>query len=131
MAVHLITYYLQDQFHAHEGCGCEDHSHDHSCNCDDNHEHSENCGCGDDDCGCGGDADYDLIGVIESLGRWAQFMPTSFLVESSLTCDEILDKLAPTIGSRDLLFVSKVNSKDMACLTPQVKDWIQKVESQQ
>lgn len=113
MSVYLITYYLQQQDN-HE-CGCDDHDHNH------HHEHGE-------DCECGGDADYDLIGEIECLGRWAQFMPTAFLVNTSLTSDEILEKLAPTIGERDLLFVSKVDSKDVASLTPQVKDWILRVE---
>lgn len=134
MSVHLITYYIQETFHENEGCGCESttcndetHSHEHNSSCDcgsaHTHEHGENCG-------CGGDPDYDLIGEIESLGRWAQFMPTSFLVDTKLTSDEILDRLSPTIGNRDLLFVSKINSKDIACLTPQVKDWIEKVESE-
>lgn len=127
MSVYLISYYIQEQFHEHEGCGCENHDHEHSESCGCSHEahvHDENCGCGDD-------PDYDLIGKIESLGRWAQFMPTSFLVNTSLSADEILNELSPTIGSRDLLFVSKVNSNDVACLTPQVKEWIKKVESQQ
>lgn len=115
MSVYLITYHLQQQDN-HE-CGCDEHDHDH------HHEHGE-------DCGCGGDADYDLIGEIECLGRWAQFMPTAFLVNTSITSDEILEKLAPTIGERDLLFVSKVDSKDVASLTPQVKDWILRVESE-
>lgn len=134
MSVHLITYYIQETFHENEGCGCESTS----CNCEDHsNEHSSSCDCGsdhahehDENCGCGGDPDYDLIVEIESLGRWAQFMPTSFLVDTKLNADEILDRLSPTIGSRDLLFVSKINSKDIACLTPQVKDWIEKVESE-
>lgn len=117
MSVYLITYYLQ-QNNSHE-CGCDDHNHEHN----HDHEHGENCG-------CGGDADYDLIGEIEGLGRWAQFMPTAFLVNTSLTSNEILEKLAPTMGEKDLLFVSKVDSKDVASLTPQVKEWILRVESE-
>lgn len=128
MSVYLITYHLQQQENHHE-CGCheqEHHDHEHSEDCDchgHEHEHGE-------DCGCGGDPDYDLIGEIECLGRWAQFMPTAFLVSTSSTSNEILEKLAPTIGERDLLFVTKVDSKDLASLTPQVKDWILRVEGE-
>lgn len=114
MAIHLITYYMQQTSHDHDNCGCGSEN---------EHEHGENCG-------CGGDPDYDLITEIETLGRWAQFMPTAFLVDTTLNSEEILDRLSPTIGSRDLLFVSKVTSNDVACLTPQVKDWMEKVESE-
>jgi len=85
------------------------------------HEHGENCN-------CGGDPDYDLVCEIETLGRWAHFMPTSYLVHTSLNADEILERLSPKVGSKDLLFVSKVESKNMASLTPQVKEWITNVE---
>lgn len=126
MAIHLITYYIQQTSHDHSDCGCDNHT-DDSCGCgsEHNHEHEH-----DENCGCGGDPDYDLITEIETLGRWAQFMPTAFLVDTTLNSEEILDRLSPTIGSRDLLFVSKVTSNDVACLTPQVKAWIKKVESE-
>lgn len=112
MAVHLITYYMQ-QSHTHHhddscGCGCgEEH----------NHEHDENCG-------CGGDPDYNLVCTIETLGKWAQFTPTGFLVVSNLNSDEILEKLKPTVGSKDIIFVTKVDPKDVACTIPQCKEWI-------
>lgn len=123
MNVHLITYYMQQRAHTHsEGCGCgEDHD----------HEHSESCGCGEDhnhehgdDCGCGGDPDYDLVCTIETLGKWAQFTPTGFLVVSDLTSDEIMEKLNPTVSARDIIFVTKVDPQDVACTIPQCKDWI-------
>ena len=128
MAIHLITYYMQQTSHDHDNCGCgSEHTHEHSdsCGCGSEHEHEHG-----ENCGCGGDPDYDLITEIETLGRWAQFMPTAFLVDTTLNSEEILDRLSPTIGARDLLFVSKVTSNDVACLTPQVKDWMEKVESE-
>lgn len=103
MSVYFITYHMQQNHHHHD------------------HEHDENCE-------CGGDPDYDLVCRIESLGKWAHFMPTSYLVCTSSTADEILDTLTPSVGSRDLLFISKVDSNSMACLTPQVKEWIEKVQ---
>lgn len=134
MSVYLISYYLQETSHNHEGCGCDNHHcNDDACDCSNEHNH-ESCGCGSEhhehheNCGCGGDADYDLVGEIECLGRWAQFMPTSFLVDCELSADEILDKLSPTVGARDIIFVSKVDSNNIACLTPQVKEWVKKVE---
>lgn len=104
MAVHLITYYMQTT-HTH------DHSHDH------HHDH-------DEDCGCNGDPDFDLVCTIESLGKWAQFTPTGFLVVSDLTSDEILEKLNPTIGPKDILFITKVSPDDISCTIPQCKEWI-------
>lgn len=104
MSVYVITYHMQASAHHHH------------------HEHDENCN-------CGGDPDYDLVCEIETLGKWAHFMPTSYLVHSSFTSDEILEKLSTKVGSRDLLFVSKVTSKDVACLTPQVKEWIANLEN--
>ena len=103
MSVYFITYHMQSNSHHHD------------------HEHGENCN-------CGGDPDYDLVCEIETLGRWAHFMPTSYLVHTSLNADEILERLSPKVGSKDLLFVSKVESKNMAFLTPQVKEWITNVE---
>lgn len=149
MAVHLITYFVQPHAHNHEGCGCETHEHDHeencgcgekhhhehseSCGCGEehHHEHSESCGCGEDhhhehdeNCGCGEDPDYDLVRTIETLGKWAQFTPTGFLVISDLNSEDILEKLRPTIGARDIIFVTKVDPTDVACTIPQCKDWI-------
>lgn len=103
MSVYFITYHMQSNSHHND------------------HEHGENCN-------CGGDPDYDLVCEIETLGRWAHFMPTSYLVHTSLNADEILERLSPKVGSKDLLFVSKVESKNMASLTPQVKEWITNVE---
>ena len=135
MAVHLITYFMQQRTHAHsESCGCGDehhHEHNDNCGCGEahHHEHSDSCGCGEDhehceDCGCGGDPDYDLVCTIETLGKWAQFTPTGFLVVSDLNSDEILEKLRPTVDTRDIIFVTKVDPQDVACTIPQCKDWI-------
>ena len=33
------------------------------------------------------------------------------------------------VGAKDLLFVSKVNSSEMACFTPQLKEWITSLEN--
>ena len=123
MAVHLITYFMQQRTHAHsESCGCGDEHH---------HEHNDNCGCGEahhhehgEDCGCGGDPDYDLVCTIETLGKWAQFTPTGFLVVSDLNSYEIFEKLRPTVDTRDIIFVTKVDPQDVACTIPQCKDWI-------
>ena len=125
MSVHCITYYMQPRapHHHHNGnCGCgEDNHHDHheSCGCSGDHHHEQV-----KNCGCGGDPDYDLVCTIETLGKWAQFTPTGFLVVSDLTSDEILEKLQPTVTDRDILFITKVDPKDVATTIPQCKEWI-------
>lgn len=126
MSIYLITYYMQPQTHQHDSCGCEDHNHEAHAECgcgDEHHEHGENCGCGED-------PDYDLVLEIETLGRWAQFMPSSYLVQCDLTSETIIERLEPHVGKRDLLFVSKVDPSDVASLTPQVEDWIERLSKE-
>lgn len=110
MAIYAITYYLREE-HKH------DHDHDHD------HDHNHEDGC---DCGCHDHADYDLIGVIESLGAWAQFLPNGFLVNSDLTAEEILSKLEPTVKDNDIIFVTKADLQSTSCTIPQVADWMEK-----
>lgn len=121
MSVYIVNYFLKEEAHEHdENCGCEEHG----------HEHDENCGCEephhehDEDCGCGGRDDSRLIGEIRSLGAWAHFMPESFLLHTSLSSEEILEKLKIFVNEDDLLFVAKINSETTESLTPQVKEWI-------
>lgn len=101
MSIYVINYYLR-----------ETETHTHSC------------GCGDDKCGCHDDPAYDIIGEIESLGAWAQFTPSSFLVHSEYSSEEILSKLKAAINDKDIVFVSKVTSEFTECTLPQVKEWI-------
>ncbi|WP_242829564.1 hypothetical protein [Clostridium sp. Ade.TY] len=54
-------------------------------------------------------------------------MPTSFLLKSELSADEILNKLKNTVEAEDLIFVTKVNKDSVASLTPNVIEWINKI----
>lgn len=139
MSIYLITYYLKEE-EAHD-CGCNDseheHNDDHHCECNDSeHKHDEK-----QDCGCTDSvhehehhhhhhADENLIRKIKSLGSWAHLMPTNFLLNTSISAEEILDNLKDTVNTQDMIFVSKVQSKNSACLTPAVVDWISKLESE-
>lgn len=110
MSVYIVHYFLKEEAHEHdENCGCEGHDHEH--------EH-------DEDCGCGGRDDSRLIGEIRSLGSWAHFMPESFLLHTSLSSAEILEKLKVFVNVDDFLFVSKIDSETTESLTPPVKEWI-------
>jgi len=118
MSVYIVNYFLKEEAHEHdENCGCEDHEHEHTedCGCEEHdheHEHEH------------GRDDSRLIGEIRSLGAWAHFMPESFLLHSSFSCGEILEKLRVFVNADDLLFVTKINSETTESLTPQVKEWI-------
>lgn len=116
MSVYMVNYFLKEAAeHEHdENCGCEEHDHEH--------EH-------DEDCGCGGRDDSRLIGEIRSLGAWAHFMPEGFLLHTSLSSAEILEKLKVFVNSDDLLFVSKIDSETTESLAPQVKEWISSKEN--
>ncbi|KMT21978.1 hypothetical protein [Clostridium cylindrosporum] len=102
MSIYAITYYLKEESHS---CGCEDHDHDH-------HHHGRD--------------DYEITSHIKTLGTWAHFMPTSFLVRTELSSNEILAKLKDCVESNDLIFVTKVDKDDVASLTPGVVEWINK-----
>lgn len=127
MNVYTILFYLNEDSSDHH------HSHDHndSCGCsstEHNHEHGNTCSSGDD-CGCGHDHgtirdDYDVVGVIKTLGAWANFMPDSYLVKSEFTAEEISEKIKAVLQDKDLLFVTKVDKDDVSSLTPGVVDWI-------
>lgn len=117
MSKYLITYYLAEEIHE---CGCGSHDHDH-----DNHE----CGCGShdhDDHDHHHDIrdDYELIGSIKELGPWAHLMPTSFLLRTELSSNEILDKLKDYITSKDIIFINKIDSEDFACSIQGAVNWV-------
>lgn len=104
MSIYAITYHLQEEVHS-CGCGGDHHDHDH------HHEHTHR-------------DDYEITGRIKELGAWAHFMPTSFLLRSELSANEILDKLKNYLEERDLLFVTEVSKENVASLTPGVVEWI-------
>lgn len=105
MSIFAITYYLKEESNS---CGCSDeHHHEHH-----HHHHRD---------------DYEITANIKTLGSWAHFMPTSFLLKSKLSADEILNKLKNTVEAEDLIFVTKVNKDSVASLTPNVIEWINKI----
>ena len=129
MNVYTILFYLNEDSsscgcgdhehnHDHNGCGCESHDHSHE------HNHDDNCGCGHDHSHGTVRDDYEVMGVIKSLGAWANFMPDSYLVKSEFSAKEISEKISAVLEPKDLLFVTKVDKDDVASLTPGVVDWI-------
>ena len=102
MSVYAITYYLIENSHS-CGCGDEHHNHDH-------HHHERD--------------DYEITAHIKALGPWAEFMPSSYLVRTSLSAEEILSNLKDSVEDKDLIFVTKVDKNDVASLTPGVVEWI-------
>lgn len=102
MKTYAITFYLKEESHS---CGCADHDHDH------HHHHRD---------------DYEITARIKSLGAWAHFMPTSFLLKSELSAEEIKEQLKIALEPSDMLFVSEVNKENVASLTQGVTEWISK-----
>ena len=99
MTIYAITYHLKEDSHS---CGCGDDHHHH-------HDTRD---------------DYAITGNIKALGAWAHFMPTSFLVKTDLSAEDILAKLKEFIEEKDLLFVTEVTKDNVASLTPGVVEWI-------
>lgn len=108
MSIFLITYYLKEEQQENCGCGCGDNEHDH----EEEHEHYHI------------HLDEKLIALVRSLGTWAHFMPTSFLLKCELSAGEILEKLKEGIKEKDLLFVTKVEADTCASINPEVISWI-------
>jgi len=108
MSKYLITYYLAEE--AHE-CGCNGHDHDHEHDHDHDHDIRD---------------DYELVNQIKDLGPWAHLMPTSFFVRTELTSSEIFEKLKGLITPKDIIYVNKIDTEDIACSTPGAVKWIQK-----
>lgn len=106
MAIFAITYYLKEESNS---CGCGDeHHHEHH-----HHHHHRD--------------DYEITANIKALGSWAHFMPTSFLLKSELSADEILNKLKNTVEDQDLIFVTKVDKDSVASLNPNLIEWINEI----
>lgn len=104
MKVYAITFYLNEDSHS---CGCDshDHGHDHE-----HHHHHRD--------------DYDIVGTIKTFGAWANFMPDSYLVKTDVSAKEISEKIKAFLEPNDLLFVTKVDTDDVASLTPGLVDWL-------
>lgn len=103
MNTYLITYYLKEETHS-CGCGCED-NHEH------HHHHEER-------------DDYEVTAHIKTLGAWAHLMPTSFLVKTDKNSKEIATFLKDFLEEKDMIFVNKIDTEDLASFTPGVVEWI-------
>lgn len=102
MLTYMITYYLKEESHS---CSCGDnHGEDH-------HHHHER-------------DDYEIKAHIKTLGAWAHFIPTSFIVKSEMRAKDILEKLKTHVEEGDLIFVTKVDKEEVATLNDQVIEWI-------
>lgn len=102
MKAYSITYYMREEHH---DCGCDGHDHDH-------HHHHH--------------IDATLIGEIKELGAWAHLMPTTFVVKTEKTANEILEKLQAVVKANDVILVSELNSEISACTTKELIDWLDK-----
>ncbi|MGL4449961.1 MAG: hypothetical protein ACRDD2_00785 [Sarcina sp.] len=100
MSVYLINYYLKEHAHS-EDCGCEGEEH--------HHHHRDT---------------YELQGEIKELGAWAHIMPTSFIVKTEKTSEEILEKIKFTVEDTDMILVTKIDETNVATLNPQITAWI-------
>ncbi|MEG2338772.1 MAG: hypothetical protein RSB66_06790 [Clostridium sp.] len=102
----------------HECCGGHDHEDGHECGCHGEDDHEEEHYHGRDD--------YEITAHIKTLGAWAHFMPTSFLVKTEKSADEIMDILRPTVEDGDMIFVNKIDKDNVAALNPAITDWIRR-----
>jgi len=105
MSIYAITYHLIEDSNSHNHC-CESDAHDH-------HHHGRD--------------DYEITNQIKTLGPWAHFMPTSFLVKTTLTAEEMLSSLKNCVEDKDMIFITKVDKDSVASLTPAVISWINKM----
>lgn len=105
MNIYSITYYLKEET---SSCGCNHEDHE-----DHHHEHHHR-------------DDYAIVGNIKALGAWAHIMPTSFLVKTEKSSEEILDILKEFIEDQDILFVTSVNPDNVSSTITGAADWIKR-----
>lgn len=102
METYLITYYLKEHDHG-DDCGCDGEEH--------HHHHRDT---------------YELHGEIKELGSWAHVMPSSFLVKTEKTAEEIVEKVKFTLEPSDMIIVTKVDKTNVASLNPALLEWVKK-----
>lgn len=71
--------------------------------------------------------DYpNLIDKIKSLGNWCVLHRSTWLIDTTLTSEQLFDALRPYIDSNDQLFVCNIERKSSVwCGSPKaVDDWL-------
>lgn len=110
MKIYQITYYAAEvHHHDHHDCG-HDHEHGESCNHDHEHEHHHQ--------------HSDLPRKIQSLGAWAHIMPTTLLLQTEITADEIKSSLDEVKQDNETFLVSEITANYAGSMHPGALDWI-------
>eukprot|EP00831_Metopus_contortus_P044670 TRINITY_DN35825_c0_g1_i2.p1 TRINITY_DN35825_c0_g1~~TRINITY_DN35825_c0_g1_i2.p1 ORF type:complete len:154 (-),score=24.45 TRINITY_DN35825_c0_g1_i2:237-698(-) len=101
---------------------CE-YSHDYShapneeaCTCGHDHSHNEN----SEEV----NRELKIRAKIRSFGAWAQVMPESFVVKSTLSTKEMYEQLTSVSISSDILLVTKIDTTDIAYTNQALIDWL-------
>ncbi|MEG0307573.1 MAG: hypothetical protein RR636_06495 [Clostridium sp.] len=109
MSVYQITYYEAEVHEDHE-CGCgHDHEHDNNCNHDHEHHHHHS----------------NLPRKIKSLGTWANIMPTTFLLNTEMSSNDIKVALDEVKASNETFFISEITSNNAGSMHPSALAWIE------
>ena len=108
MSVYQITYY-EAEIHNHHECG-HDHDHDENCNHDHEHEHHHH---------------SNLPRKIKSLGKWANIMPTTFLLHTEMNANDIKLALDEVKEDNETFFVSQITSDNSGSIHPGALAWIE------
>lgn len=88
-----------------------------SCSCDDpnhNNDHSHE------------DSSYKIEAKIKSFGAWAQVLPYSFVVKTTLTADKMYNEIKSISNPGDLIFINKIDCSDIAYKHEELLEWINK-----
>lgn len=110
MNVYQITYYAAEiHHHDHHDCG-HDHEHGESCNHDHEEHHHHH---------------SDLPRKIQSLGAWANIMPTTLLVHTEMTAYEIKLALDEVKQDNETFFISEINENNAGSIHPGALTWIE------
>ncbi|GAA0077878.1 hypothetical protein UT300005_22560 [Clostridium sp. CTA-5] len=68
--------------------------------------------------------DDNLSRKIKSLGSWGQIMPSTWVIVSSMTSEEITHSLKEFLEPKELLFVSKLTNDNFGILPSGALPWI-------
>lgn len=66
----------------------------------------------------------DLYKAIKAIGTWWHYLDSTWLVETSLTPQQVWERLAPVVDKTDRVLVVKVTSSNSGWLTQEAWDWL-------
>lgn len=70
----------------------------------------------------------DLFDVLKSQNSWWHYIPSTWLVDTDLSAEELYEQLKPHLKSGDHILVTRLDSERQGWLPKKAWDWIHRHE---